>query len=130
MTCQALYTNNLRVKLVSSTIDPFGIFLNGLCLLCFAQILWHRSESNASNKKSNMFKYFLVKAFFEFFYFSNDIVYFMVYYFCDGKCHLHATPHYLNWFVYVYSDFEWIVRMLAPLIEIAATFGKLNKIFF
>jgi hypothetical protein len=71
--CHAfLYAHGLELQVdLTGIIDGFGIALNGFCVLCISQILYHKRESNA--RGSNMFMYFLVKSVLDTGYFLINI---------------------------------------------------------
>jgi hypothetical protein len=96
----------------TKTVNPIGIVLNLMCVVCFAQILWKKNES-----ASNMFKYLLVKAVCNFLYFSDDIFYLFY-----NK--LWPTLSYEIWLVYIYNSIQPIVLLISAIMEVMATLGK------
>jgi hypothetical protein len=127
MSCIQLYTQAGGVK-TNGFLNPFGLVLNALCVIGFAQILWHRSESNASTQ-SNMFKYLMAKAASDFFIFIGRTVGML--FLCDESCHLYATPAFTNWNIYLNTYALQNLFLFSSLMEAAATLGLLiTKIFF
>jgi hypothetical protein len=126
MSCAKL-TGNYGLAAVTAALDPPGLVLNLMCIIGFAQILWHNSESSTSNIsiKSNMFKYLLVKAACDFFIFVSHTVYLL--YLCDESCHLYANPAFTNWSIYLNLYMVQILFLLSSLMEVAATLGLFKK---
>jgi hypothetical protein len=129
MSC-LLYDNVLIYNLSVTIIpDAPGILLNGLCVICFAQILWYKHESTVNNE-ANMFKFLFVKAVCDFLMFTNDI-FILMYIFCTFNntfCHLHATPAFSYWAIYFYYAMEAILIIISSLMEVAATLGIYTKV--
>jgi hypothetical protein len=122
-TCQLL-GGQFGYMLISAIVDPMGIVLNGMCVLCIAQILRQKSEDSkitAVTTTSNMFKFLLVKAVCDMVFFANDVFYTLN--FCGSACHLYATPIFTYWLDFFWTWLEQILWMLSPLMEIAATLG-------
>jgi hypothetical protein len=102
-------------------IDPPGIIFNAVCVVCFAQILLNM-DSQSSDKKSNMYKFLLVKAVCDLILHSGDIID-MLNFYCGTNCNMHTVAwfwHYWNIFSW---DCEFVLMCMSPLMDIAATFG-------
>jgi hypothetical protein len=95
----------------TKTLNPIGIALNLMCVVCFAQILKQNESTN------NMFKYLLVKAVCNFLYFSDDIFYLLY-------SKLWPTLSYEIWLVYIYNSIQPIVLLISAIMEVIATLGK------
>jgi hypothetical protein len=119
--CQKVLLDGLYWQ--TGLIDPPGMILNGLCVICFAQILWNRSdESSTASNKTNMFKFLFVKAVCDFTLQTVDI--FALLNLCGTQCHLYATPFYPIWQAYFYWGIEFTLTTMSPLMEVAATLVK------
>jgi hypothetical protein len=113
MSCPKTNVLSYYTKVV---VDPCGIALNLLCVLCFAQITW--AKTDASSGTGNMFKYLLVKAVCDLVYFTDDIFYLFNYTTAQGTWSFNA------WFIVMYNSVDQILLLLSSLMETIATLGK------
>jgi hypothetical protein len=125
MSCIEFFNSFLTSTLQTIIIDGSGILLNGLCVICFAQILWHRHESTVNNK-ANMFKFLFVKAICDLLIFTNDMISLTDLYcqFVFTSCHLHATSDYWYWAIICQNYVQLALTIVSSLMEVAATLGK------
>jgi hypothetical protein len=123
MNCIQLNTK-VGVAVTNAPLSLLGLVLNALSILGFAQIIWHSRESNTSSVKTNMYKYLLIKAVFDLFCFIQQTVYLL--WLCEESCHLHATPAFTYWYVYLYVYATQMFFFFSSLMEVAATLGKLT----
>jgi hypothetical protein len=121
-TCQLLgleYGNALQAAI----IDPIGIVLNSICVICFAKVVRNNSDRTtaAHSPAINMFKFLLAKAVIELAIQAGSIL--QVEYLCGAKCHAFSSPLYSHWWLYYFNDTAPILWMLSPMMEVAATLG-------
>jgi hypothetical protein len=103
----------------TTVVDPCGIVLNLMCVVFLGQIVSYRSNNNQANSRhstGHMFKYLLIKASCELFYFTNDIFY--LFYASQWR-----TLPFNIWLIYIRNDCEPIAFMLSSLMEVLATLG-------
>ena len=69
--CKKLgFNKDIRIP-ETAIVNGLGILLNGFSVLCIAQILYHKSETNA--RGGNMFLYFMVKSICDLLYMIGDM---------------------------------------------------------
>jgi hypothetical protein len=98
-------------------VNPCGITLSLICVVCISQILLHKSESHMT-KTSNVFRYLLVKAMCDLIFFCIDMFHVMVI-----NSDLLSSLIYNFWIAYFYYPVEPTLLMMSALMELMAAIG-------
>jgi hypothetical protein len=106
---------------VTLVVDPCGVIFNFVCIVCFAQILWHKSESNQV-KSSNLFKYLIIKAICDFSALILDTFSVLD---LGNFAYFASLLSYSIYYVYFFNDIQQILLMLSALMEVIAHLGIL-----
>jgi hypothetical protein len=109
-----------RTLILSSHVP--GIAPNFLCVLCICQILWFKSDSSATAKENNMFKYLFMKSVCDFIFFLDHI--YLYHLLCDGCSPVIGTKADMVYVAYLYKDMDLILSWISAFFEIAALLGK------
>jgi uncharacterized membrane protein YoaK (UPF0700 family) len=120
--CDYFFINTIQYY-ATSVVDPCGIIFNFVCIVCFGQILWHKSESNQT-RTSNLFKYLLIKAACDFVALSIEAFSALLmgnFAFYNGS--LSSNIYY----IYFNRDIVQILYMVSALMEVVATLGMSFK---
>jgi hypothetical protein len=116
--CSSLIINPVQYY-STIVVDSCGMVFNLCCIVCFGQILRHKSDSKQANTR-NLFNYLIIKAVCDFASLTLDTFSVLD---LNNYAYYGSLLSYSIYYIYFYKDIEQILLMLSGLMEVLATLG-------